>query len=46
MAGPFPQDFIESVRNAGDIVRLVGDYVPLKAAVRFVLRRAGSGIWA
>lgn len=28
----FPQDFIEAVRNSGDIVRLVSDYVPLKAA--------------
>jgi len=32
LAGPFSQDFIESVRNAGDIVRLVSDYVPLKSA--------------
>ena len=32
MAGPYPQDFIESVRNAGDIVQLVSDYVPLKPA--------------
>ena len=32
MAGSFSQDFIESVRNAGDIVRLVSDYVPLKQA--------------
>ncbi len=32
MAGPFTQDFVESVRNAGDIVRLVSDYVPLKQA--------------
>ena len=32
LAGSFSQDFIESVRNAGDIVRLVSDYVPLKPA--------------
>ena len=32
MAGSFSQDFIESLRNAGDIVRLVSDYVPLKTA--------------
>lgn len=32
LAGRFSQDFIESVRNAGDIVRLVSDYVPLKPA--------------
>jgi DNA primase len=32
LAGSFSQDFIESVRNAGDVVRLVTDYVPLKAA--------------
>jgi len=30
LAGPFPQGFIETVRNAGDIVRLISDYVPLK----------------
>ncbi|MHC4494182.1 MAG: DNA primase [Planctomycetota bacterium] len=29
---PFSQDFIESVRNAGDIVRVISDYVPLKPA--------------
>ncbi len=32
MAGSFSQDFIESLRNTGDIVRLVSDYVPLKTA--------------
>jgi DNA primase len=32
LPGSFSQDFIESVRNAGDIVRLVSDYVPLKPA--------------
>ncbi len=32
LPGSFSQDFIESVRSAGDIVRLVSDYVPLKAA--------------
>ncbi len=32
MAGSFSQDFIETLRNAGDIVRLVSDYVPLKTA--------------
>lgn len=32
MAASFPQDFIETVRNAGDIAQLVSDYVPLKAA--------------
>ena len=32
MGGAFSQDFIESVRNAGDIVRVVSDYVPLKQA--------------
>ncbi len=30
MAGPFPQDFIETVRGAGDISRLISEYVPLK----------------
>jgi DNA primase len=29
---PFSQDFIESVRNAGDIVRVISEYVPLKPA--------------
>jgi DNA primase len=28
--GGFPQGFIESVRDAGDIVRLISEYVPLK----------------
>jgi DNA primase len=32
LAGSFSQDFIESVRNAGDISHLVADYVPLKRA--------------
>jgi DNA primase len=32
LAGSFAQDFVESVRDAGDLVRLVSDYVPLKAA--------------
>ncbi|MCP3982696.1 MAG: DNA primase [bacterium] len=32
MGGPYPQDFIETVRSAGDIVRVVSDYVPLKQA--------------
>jgi DNA primase len=32
LAGSFTQDFIESVRNAGDIVRLISEYVPLKPA--------------
>jgi len=32
LAGSFSQDFIETLRNAGDIVRLVSDYVPLKTA--------------
>ena len=32
MGGPFPQGFIESVRNAGDIARVVSEYVPLKPA--------------
>ena len=30
LAGPFAQDFVDTVRDAGDIVRLVSDYVPLK----------------
>jgi DNA primase len=30
--GGFPQSFIESVREAGDIVRIISDYVPLKRA--------------
>ncbi len=32
MGGPFSQDIVENVRDAGDIVRLVSDYVPLKPA--------------
>jgi DNA primase len=32
LAGSFSQDFIETLRNTGDIVRLVSDYVPLKTA--------------
>ncbi len=32
MAVPLTKDFVAAVRNAGDIVRLVSDYVPLKAA--------------
>jgi DNA primase len=32
LAGSFAQEFIESVRDAGDIVRLISDYVPLKPA--------------
>lgn len=32
MIGSIPQDFIETIRNAGDIAQLVSDYVPLKAA--------------
>lgn len=32
MGGPYTQEFIESVRQAGDIARLVGEYVPLKRA--------------
>jgi len=32
LAGPFGQDFVDTVRDAGDIVRLVSDYVPLKAS--------------
>ncbi len=30
MAVPLTKDFVAAVRNAGDIVRLVSDYVPLK----------------
>jgi len=30
--GGFPQSFIEAVREAGDIVRVVSEYVPLKQA--------------
>jgi len=32
LAGPFPPSFIDAVRDAADIVRVVSDYVPLKAA--------------
>jgi len=32
LAVPLTKDFVAAVRNAGDIVRLVSDYVPLKAA--------------
>lgn len=32
MAGPLPQEFLENVRGAGDIVQVVTDYVPLKPA--------------
>ena len=32
MAVPLTKDFVAAVRNAGDIVRLVSDYVPLKPA--------------
>ncbi len=32
MAVPLTKDFVAAVRNAGDIVRLVTDYVPLKPA--------------
>jgi DNA primase len=32
LAGSFSQDFVDSVRNAGDLARLVSDYVPLKPA--------------
>jgi DNA primase len=31
LAVPLTKDFVAAVRNAGDIVRLVSDYVPLKA---------------
>ena len=30
--GGFPQSFIEAVRDAGDIVRVISEYVPLKQA--------------
>ena len=30
MAGPFSREFVETVRDAGDIVGLISDYVPLK----------------
>ena len=32
MGVPLTKDFVAAVRNAGDIVRLVSDYVPLKPA--------------
>jgi DNA primase len=32
LGGPFSQDIVETVRDAGDIVRLISDYVPLKPA--------------
>jgi DNA primase len=32
LAVPVTKDFVAAVRNAGDIVRLVSDYVPLKPA--------------
>lgn len=32
MSVPLSKEFVAAVRNAGDIVRLVSDYVPLKAA--------------
>jgi DNA primase len=32
LAVPLTKDFVAAVRNAGDIVRLVSDYVPLKPA--------------
>ena len=32
MSGNYSQDFIESVRNAGDIARVISEYVPLKQA--------------
>jgi len=34
LAVPLTKDFVAAVRNAGDIVRLVSDYVPLKPAGR------------
>jgi DNA primase len=34
LGGPYQQDFVESVRSAADIVRLVSDYVPLRQAGR------------
>lgn len=34
MAVPLTKEFVAAVRNAGDIVRLVSDYVPLKPAGR------------
>jgi DNA primase len=36
LGGPFSQDFIDTVRGAGDIVQVISDYVPLKrAGVRY-----------
>ena len=32
MAGRYPQEFVESVRGAADIVQFISDYVPLKPA--------------
>jgi DNA primase len=32
LGGPFPQHFIDAVRNAADIVQVISDYVPLKRA--------------
>jgi DNA primase len=32
LGGPFPQHFIDAVRNAADIVQVISDYVPLKKA--------------
>jgi len=32
MGGPYSQDFVEAVRSAAEISRVIGDYVPLKSA--------------
>jgi DNA primase len=32
LGGPFPQHFIDAVRDAADIVQVISDYVPLKRA--------------
>jgi DNA primase len=32
LAGAFTKDQVEAVRNSGDLVRLISDYVPLKPA--------------
>jgi len=32
LGGPYPPAFVEAVRGAADIVRVVSDYVPLKSA--------------
>jgi len=32
LGGPFPQHFIDAIRNAADIVQVISDYVPLKRA--------------